>query len=166
MNSNNFSSGNGPPWDLSDCSKYRYFICPESICEFMSHNELTFKTHMKEFHSVTNENEIKVEDLDEDDKGNNSNFSLENDVDIKLKIDRLKKFNVKVIKNYNTRNKKTNYNDISKDGFISVNCRSCGFLFDSIIELRDHLKDEHPEILNQSEKTLMPPPQKLFPIFS
>ena len=95
-------------------------------------------------------------------KGNNSNFSLRNDVDIIAKIDRLKRSNVKVIKNYNTRNRKTNYSDISKDGFISVNCRSCGFLFDSIIELRDHLKDEHPEILNQPEKAFLPPSQKLF----
>ena len=48
----------GPPWQLSDCSVYRYFLCPE--CNFKSRSETPFLEHMNTYHEVL---EIKQTDI-------------------------------------------------------------------------------------------------------
>ena len=54
----------GPPWQLSDCSVYRYFLCPE--CNFKSRSETPFLEHMNTYHEVLEikQTEIKTESDD------------------------------------------------------------------------------------------------------
>ena len=136
------------PWDLSNISKYRFFVCPEPICQFMCQNELRFRTHMKEFHVVIEENDIKIEDLDTE----NLNL-LVPDLTAK-RLEQLNKYNIElVVKNQNNVSEIEKISKISSNFDLSVKCTQCGFLFYSILELRDHLKDEHPELTkNQTQK--------------
>ena len=153
-----FSNGHGTPpvpWDLSNISKYRYFVCPEPICQFMCQNESNFRTHMKEFHVVIEENNIKIENLDDTEYLNNL---VPPDLTAK-RLEQLNKSNIELVVNKNQNNDYSEAEKTSKfsrNFDLSVKCTQCGFLFYSILELRNHLKDEHPEILakNQRQKKI------------
>ena len=134
---------NGPPWQLSDCSVYRYFLCPENICDFKTFTEDEFKDHMNSNHSVL---VFKEED---------DIFSLQNTKVIDVsQLDQVingfqiprNSFSAKIIP----------FKKKSKISGVTFDCRSCGFLFDTIKELREHIDFEHsePNVPNDNHDSL------------
>lgn len=105
------------PWDLTDCSVYRHYFCPENDCHFMCPDEPTFRSHMTENHLVI-ERKIKLKSEDG------------------LKLSSISK-SVNVTKVSSAQG-----SNFKKSGIV-VDCRSCGFAFDSVADLRQHIQDEH-----------------------
>ena len=110
------------PWDLSDLSIFRYFICPEVSCAFIADTETPFTQHMTDHHEV---------------------FQPSHD-DIPLK---LKNTNIKIVRTQPANDTKPHKIKIMKSG-VTFDCQSCGYQFSSIIELRKHIEKEHPELKN------------------
>ena len=102
-------------WDLSDCSIYLQYVCPD--CNFICKEESEFKIHMKSSHKVKEEATVKLEKLD-------------------------KLFNIEVIKKEETQNDQ-NETKSTKNKGITFDCNSCGFAFKSVFQLKGHIEEEH-----------------------
>ena len=134
----------GPPWQLSDCSVYRYFLCPE--CDFKSRSETPFLEHMNTYHEVQ-QTDIKTESED---------AALFKDIKVfdgRKLVELINGTSVQITKNSGGKPKVII--PIKKKSFktsgVTFDCRSCGFLFDTINELREHIDFEHSESVVPSE---------------
>ena len=136
----------GPPWQLSDCSVYRYFLCPE--CNFKSRSETPFLEHMNTYHEVL---EIKQSEI----KTESDDLALLKDtkvIDGRKLVELINGTSVQITKNSGKPNviipiKKKSV----KTSGVTFDCRSCGFLFDTVDELREHIGFEHSELVIPSE---------------
>ena len=127
---------NGPPWQLTNCSVYRFYVCPEGACDFKSTTESHFHEHMNGNHEVidiktgNDFKNIKVIDVRQLDKLINTTSVqiTKSSTNNKAKIIPFAKKRPKTIRSG-----------------VTFDCRSCGFLFDTISELRKHIDFEHSE---------------------
>ena len=130
---------NKPPWHLGDCLMYQFFVCPDD-CIFKCKNVAVFKKHMIENHETIAIKEIKEE-------GNIASLSKNGLIDVD-QLKRLINTSVQLTKISSLSDQSEDHPKESKTSAVNFDCNSCNLMFNSIKELRDHIKNEHEDVSN------------------
>ena len=128
------------PWDLSNLSIFRYFICPEMACSFITANETPFTQHIKDHHDffipyeeIPVKLEIKCDvDYSED----------ENDYqDFWPKTENRENYEDGIDEKYNPTTKSAKKQNVSTDGSIRkpFECPKCPKTFSKKGDMERHI---------------------------